>query len=86
VGVEKKTSIVNVVKDKNPLSLLPVMQPVMYELEYIGVGTPASRNLNPVCNISITLLKTGRVARVDPEDPCLRRSLSSSVPIFDGKL
>jgi hypothetical protein len=83
-GVEKKSSIVDVVEDKNPLSLLPLMQPVMYELKYIGFGTPVPRDLNLVCNISIALLKTGRVARVDPENPRLRRSLSGSVRILDA--
>ena len=86
VGIEKKASVVDVVKDENPLSPLPLMQPVMYELEYIGLGTLAPRNLNLVCDISIALLRTGGVARVYPENPRFRRSFSGSVRIFDGNL
>jgi hypothetical protein len=87
VGVEKKKmSVVKIVEDKDPPSILPVMQPVVYKFEYVGFWAPAARNLNPVCNISKALLKTGSVACVDPENPRPRRSLSGSVHIFDGKL
>jgi hypothetical protein len=86
VGVEKETSIVDIVEDKNPLSLLTIVQPVVHELEYVGLGIPPPKDLNLVCNIPIALLKAGRVARVDPENPCFGRLFSGSVGVFDGKL
>ena len=58
----------------------------MHELEYVGLGIPPSKDLDCICNVPIALLKTGCIARVDPEYPRLRRSLSSLVGIFDGKL
>jgi hypothetical protein len=86
VGVEKESSIVDVIEDKNPLSLLTIVQPVVHELEYIGLGILPPKDLDFICNIPIALLKTGRVARVDPEYPCFRRSLLGLVCIFDSKL
>jgi hypothetical protein len=60
VCVEKETSIVDVIEDKNPLSLLNIVQPVVHELEYVGLGIPPPKGLNLVCNIPIDL---------DPENP-----------------
>ena len=61
-------------------------QPVMHKLEYVGRGFPLLGDLDAIRNISIALLKPGRIARVDPEDPRFGRSLSGSVGILDGKL
>src|SRR5436190_17488278 len=79
-------SIVDIVEDKNPLSLLTIVQPVVHELEYVGLGIPSPKDLNLVCNIPIALFKTGRVARVDPENPRFGRLFSGLVGVFDGKL
>lgn len=84
--VEKETSIINIVENKNPFSSIIIAQPVVHELEYVGLGIPPSGNLNVVCNVPIALLKTGRVARVNPENPRFGPSLSASVRVFDGKL
>lgn len=58
----------------------------MYELEYVRFRINPSINLNHVCNISIALLESGRVAGVHPEHPRLWRLFSNLVGIFDGKL
>lgn len=71
MGVKKETGVVDVVEDKNPLSLLTVMQLVVHKLEYISPRILPPKDLNRICNIPITLLKTGRVARVDLENPRL---------------
>jgi hypothetical protein len=38
------------------------------------------------CDISKTLLETGRIAGMNPEDPYVRQSLSDLVCVFDGQL
>jgi hypothetical protein len=68
----KEPSIVDIVEDEDPLSLPLVAQPVINKLEYIGLRIVTTRDLDLVCNFPITLLETGRVARVDPENPRLR--------------
>lgn len=86
VAVEKEASIVDVVEDENPLPLLAIAQPVVHKLEYVCLRIPPSKDLDRICNIAIALLKPGRVARVDPKNERVRRSLSGLVRIFDGKL
>jgi hypothetical protein len=58
----------------------------MHELEYVGLGIVPARNLDLICNFPITLLEARYVARVDPENPRIWRSLFDSVRVFDGKL
>jgi len=82
----KETIIIDIVEDEKPLSLLFVAQPAIHELKDIGLGILPTRDLDLVCNLPIALLETDCVARVDPENPCLRRSVSDSVRVFDGKL
>ena len=86
MSVNKEMSIVDVVKDKNPVPILTIAQPVMHELKYICLGISTPKDLDSICSIPIVLLKLGCVARVDPENPRLGRPLSSPVGIFDGKL
>ena len=86
VGVEKEASIVDIVKDENPVPMLTIAQPVAHELEYIRLGIPSPKDFKCLRNIPIALLKPSRVARVDPENPRLGRLLSDSVRVFDGKL
>jgi hypothetical protein len=61
--------IVNVVEDKEALSLLFLAQPVIHELEYVGLRIVPTRNLDLICNFPIALLEARCVARVDPENP-----------------
>jgi hypothetical protein len=82
----KEMSIVGIIEDDKPLSLLLVAQPVVNELKYIRLRVVPARDLNPVRNFPKTLLEPGRVARVYPENPRLWRSVSHSVGVFDGKL
>jgi hypothetical protein len=82
----KETIIIDIVEDEKPLSFLFVAQPAMNELKDISVGILPTRDLDLVCNLPIALLETGCVARVDPENPRLRRSVSDSVRVFDSKL
>ena len=82
----QETIIIDIVEDNKPLPFPFVAQPVMNELKDIGLGIRPTRDLDLVCNLPIALLKTGCVARVDPEDPRLRRSVSYSVRVFDSKL
>jgi hypothetical protein len=86
LSFDKETSIIGIVEDKSPLSLLLIAQPVVNELEYVSILVLPVKDLNPVCNFPKTLLKTGRVARVYPENPCLWRLMSDSVGVFDSKL
>jgi len=85
-GVDKETSIIDIIEDEHPFSLILVAQPVINELEYIRLRIPPAGELDLVCNVPIALLKTPRVACVDPENPRFRRSLSGSIRVFDGKL
>jgi hypothetical protein len=82
----KNTVIIDIVEDKVPFSLLLVAQPVVNKLIDIGLRILQTRNLDSISNLPITLLETGGVARVDPENPRLRRSVSDLVRVFDGKL
>jgi hypothetical protein len=57
LSLEKKMSIIDIVEDKEALSLLFVVQPLMHELEYVCLGIVPTRNLDLICNFPITLLK-----------------------------
>jgi hypothetical protein len=71
LSIEKETSIIHIVEDKDPLSLLFVAQPVVNQLEDVCLGIAPTRDLDLVCNFTITLLEARCVARVDPENPRL---------------
>jgi hypothetical protein len=86
LSFDEEASIIYIVKYKNPLSLRIVAQPVVHKLEYIGLWILPPGDLDTVCNISKALLKPGRIACVDPENPRLRRQVSGSVRVFDGEL
>src|ERR1700759_3920802 len=58
----------------------------MHELKYVGRWILPSVYLETVCNVSIALLKSGRVACMHPENPRFWRSVSDSVGMFDGEL
>jgi hypothetical protein len=62
------------------------VQPIVHELEYVSLRIPPANDLDRICNIPIALFKTGRVARVDPENPRFRRSITGSVGVLYGKL
>jgi len=86
LSFEKPTRIIGVVKDKKPLSVPLVSQPVVNELKYVRLLVPPARDLDVVCDFPTTLFETGGVARVYPENPCLRRLASDLVGVFDGEL
>ena len=86
VSFEKPASIIDVVEDKKPLSVPLVSQPVVNELKYVCLQVPPARDLNLVCDIPPTLFEPGGVARVYPENPCLRRLRLNLVGVFDGEL
>jgi hypothetical protein len=83
---EKEASIVDVVEDKDPLSLPFVSQPVVNQLKYVGLRIIPVRDLDVVGNFPKTLLETGGITRVDPEHARIGRSLFKSIAVFDGKL
>jgi hypothetical protein len=58
----------------------------MKEFEYIRLRILPAGYLKSVGNVSTTLLETGYVARVDPKDPRIGRSISHTIGIFDSKL
>lgn len=64
--------MINVIKKQDPFSLSFIMEPATNKLKYIGFGVFPSRNLEPVRNVLATLLKTGSIACMDPENPCSR--------------
>ena len=83
---DEEASIVNIIQYKSPLPFLFIAQLVVHELEDIGLWILSSRDLDVGCNISKALLESGGIACVDPEHPCLRRAVSSSIGVFDGEL
>jgi hypothetical protein len=85
-SLDEEASIIYIIKYKNLLSLPVVAQPVVHELEYIGFWILLPKDLNVACNISKALLKPGRVACVDPENPRSGQLVSGSVRVFDNKL
>jgi hypothetical protein len=86
LSFDKEASIINIIQYKNPLPLPVVTQPVVHELEYIGLWILSPGDLDAVRNFLKALLESGRVACVDPENPRLRRKSLGSVRVFDGKL
>jgi hypothetical protein len=86
LSLDEEASIINVIQYKNPLSLPIAAQPVVHQLEYIGLWILSSRDLDAICNISKALLKPGSIACVDSEHLCFRRAVSSSIGIFDSEL
>jgi hypothetical protein len=67
----KQTSVIDIVKDEEPLSILFVAQPVTNKLKDIGFRILPTNDLDPVGNLAIALLKASCVARVDPKNPCI---------------
>jgi hypothetical protein len=86
LSFDKEASIIRIIKYKNPLPFPIITQPVVHQLEYIGLWILPSRDLDAICNISKALLKPGGIACVDPENPRFRRAVSSLVRVLDSKL
>jgi hypothetical protein len=82
----KETGLIDIVEDEEPLSILFNAQPVMNKLKDIGLRILPTRDLDLISNIPIALLKTGCIARVNPENPRFRRSVSDLIRVFDGNL
>lgn len=53
----------------NPFPCLLIPKPVFDQIEYVGLGILTTRDLNLVRDIPETLLESGFVARMDPENP-----------------
>lgn len=81
----KELVIINIIKDKNPFSDLPILQPVPEELEDIRVAILAPGNLSTVGKVAETFLAAGRITRMNPENPGVRGFLPDSVAVFDGE-
>jgi hypothetical protein len=86
LSLKEKTGIIGVVEDDKPLPVLLVPQPAINELDYICLWVPTIRDLDLVRDFPITLLETGVVACVYPENPCLGGLVSNLVGVFDCKL
>jgi hypothetical protein len=72
LSLEKVASVIHIIKYEDPVSLPVVVQPVVHKLEYVGLWILPPGDLDAVCYIPKALLKAGRVARVDPENPRFR--------------
>ena len=81
----KELVIIDIIKDKNPFSDLPILQPVPEELENISVAILAPGNLSTVGKVAETFLAARRITRMNPENPGVRRLLPDSVAVFDGE-
>lgn len=81
----KKLVIIQIIKHKNPFSDLSILQPVPEELEDISVAAATPGNLGAFGNIAKTFLAAGRITRMNPENPGVRRSLSQLMAVFGGK-
>lgn len=76
--------IIDIIKNKNPSFSFFIPEPVFHQIIYIGLRIIATQDFNLVRYISETLLESGCVTRMDPEDPCCRCLSSNLVRIFDG--
>lgn len=60
------------IKDRNPISYLFIAEPVFDQSEYVNFSILTTRDFNQVRDVPETLLKSGFIARMDPENPCCR--------------
>lgn len=81
----KKLVIIQIIKHKNPLSDLSILQPVPEELENIRVAILTPGNLSTVGKVAQTFLAARSITRVNPENPGVRRFLSDLVAVFDDE-
>lgn len=79
-------SIVGVVDDEEPRSVLLVAEPVVDQLEHIGLWILPAASLDVVGYLPVALLEPRRVAGVRPEDPRRRRSFGGAIAVLDGQL
>jgi hypothetical protein len=49
LSLDEEAGIIHIIKYKNPLPLLIIAQPVVHELEYIGLWIQSSIDLDAVC-------------------------------------
>ena len=66
IGLKKESCIVDIVEDEKPCSILFIAQPVVNRLEYVDLRILSPCNFEIVGNISIALLETVCVARMNP--------------------
>lgn len=61
------SSIIHIVKYEHSLPLPLVAQPVVHQLEYVGLRVLPRWDLDVVGNVKVVLLESCCVARVNPE-------------------
>lgn len=64
--------IIDIIKNKYPFPRVLVLEPVVDEVEYVGLGVLSARDLDSVCNFSVAFLEMRFVARINPENPGFR--------------
>ena len=80
----KNLVIIDIIKDANPFSYLLIMEPVLYEFEYIRLRILTTWDFDPVCDFPETLLEPGFGTPMHPENPYSRRLGSDLVRVFAG--
>ena len=68
----KETAVIDIIEDKEPLSILFGAQPVMNKLKDVGLWILPTCDLDTVSNLPIALLEASCVACIDPKNPCIR--------------
>ena len=82
----KETTIIHVIKYKNPFPVSLVNEPVMDEFEYIYCRISALGDFDSVGDFPAALLETSGIACVNPKNPGFRRFFSNSVTELDHEL
>lgn len=82
----KKTVIINIVEDKNPLAVLRILKPIFDQLEDVGLRMPATWYFDLICNLPEALLESSSIAGMDPENPGIWRCRSDPMTKLDCKL
>lgn len=85
-SLQQEPGVVNIVEDQDLFRFRIIPQPVVHELDYIRLWVLPARRLDAARDALIALLEPRRIARVHPEHPRLRRSLTGLIRVFDGKL
>lgn len=71
----EKIIVIEIIQDENPISSLCIIEPITEELEYMYFGILPASYLGAVGDFSATLLKASCIARINPENPRVGRSI-----------
>lgn len=74
-GYMEKIIVVEIIQDEKPISSLCIIEPITEELEDIDLGVLPASYLGAVGDFSATLLKASCIARINPENPRVGRSI-----------